>query len=335
ATDTSDSKAPASDISLPKLDTSNFDRLPAALHEDPLLAAQLVSQGFFTSSDGSYAYSHDSSVCPAYYLCDEKIPYVVNMDRGGVVRRSDGSHAACIADGVGGDGYFSAFVAHMICEFILHVLSKKTMEFTGNEEWNSEVAHKLFWGCTCNVCERSLPEVRGASTALFVECVPIGQKDGKNSYRLQGGALGDGAIIHINVENNTITQLNTIRKSHKNSSGGCISSEGEIIGFQNSMAFSTEASEDDYIILVTDGFLDNVRAGTALEVMQLVAFHPFFDQPFEQLVAYDRFWEEDKGNPRFPSIDHINKFILDNHGEGLFTAEKPTAAQITKRLANY
>src|SRR5690349_21044452 len=114
ASDTVGHPAP---ISTTSLDTNNLHLLPASLHTNDV-QNQLVSQGFFTSSDQSYAYSHESSVCLSSWQCDG-VQYVVNMDRGGVVERPDGSHAACIADGCGGDGYFSAFVAQMICDYFL------------------------------------------------------------------------------------------------------------------------------------------------------------------------------------------------------------------------
>jgi serine/threonine protein phosphatase PrpC len=331
-----DLEVKAPDISIPSLNTNNLNLLPASLHTDELLAIQLGSQGFFKSCDNSYAYNHESSVCSSYYQYTEQIPYVVNMDRGGVVRRPDGSHAACIADGVGGDGYHAAFVAQMICEHFLNTFSHKSMGFTEDPILNKKIAAEVFQACADQVSKLSPNTLIGGSTALFVECVPAGQRDEKNRYLIQVAALGDGAIIHINSEENKILQLNTIHRYNNDryDCGGCVSSWGFIKNQENIVASSVEASEDDYILLVTDGFLDNVRDDKVLEVVELVAFHPFFDQPFEKLVNYNRFWE-DKSSPQLPTIEDIKKFILDNDVEKVSTVQKPTSEQITKRLANY
>ncbi|MBS0656504.1 MAG: protein phosphatase 2C domain-containing protein [Verrucomicrobia bacterium] len=323
---------PKSPIDRPSLHTQKLDYLPGLLYTDNLKQKELGSQGLVTSPDGSYSYNHATSVPPSYYLNDHGFPYEINMDRGGVVTKPDGSHAAAIADGLGGHTFFSAFVAHMICDFFLRTFAEKSMDFTENSEANKELAQALFVECALEL-QQALPStLHGASTALFAECVPIGAR----MYRLQAIALGDGAVFHINSKTQEVTQLNTISRSLDKegkpditSTGGCIYSDAHIEGKKNIIASTAEISEDDYVLLVTDGFLDNVRDGKVKEMIQLVAFQPFFDLPFDKLVNHAPF-----RSGQLPTIDSINWCIT------LTTAIRssyplPTAEQVTKRLANY
>src|SRR5437660_10462035 len=94
-------KTENADIAMPELSIKKLHLLPAILYTDELLQEQLSSQGPFTAPDNSYAYSHESSVSLSYFMDHMQLPCSVNMDRGGVITRPDGSHAACIADGLG------------------------------------------------------------------------------------------------------------------------------------------------------------------------------------------------------------------------------------------
>jgi hypothetical protein len=136
---------PADQISIFNLNTDILHLLPAHLYGNRLLEEQLGSQGFFSSACSTYASHHETSVPLSYNLNEAGFPYVINMDRGGVLTKSDGSHAACIADGVGGTGYFSAFVAQMICEFFFNIFSEKSatrdaMDFSENVQHNRQIA---------------------------------------------------------------------------------------------------------------------------------------------------------------------------------------------------
>ncbi|MBS0654304.1 MAG: hypothetical protein JSR46_00875 [Verrucomicrobia bacterium] len=331
-------------ISMPSLCTNNLHLLPASLETDEVQKAELGSQGFFISDDGSFTYSHESNVSLSFYKSDLGLPFAVNMDRGGVVTRPDGSHAACIADGASGDGFFSAFVAQMICEHFLKTYLCKSMQFTENSIQNRLIATDEFYNCAQVVHKQSPNALQGSSTALFVECVPVGQKNQKNLYRVQTIALGDGAAFLINFGENKIAQLNKITRRLDSQgypdathAGGLISSKAYIERLENTCATYIEASEDDYIILVTDGFLDNVRDDQDLQLTYFIARHPFFDQPVEQLTKYDRFWEnwQDWRKTQLPTIEQLKKFICDNSKGHKFVFPKPTPEQVTKRLATY
>lgn len=331
----------ASDVFLSRLDTDNLSCLPASLETDPSKKDQLASQGFFASPDESYACSHETSKSFSYWLNEKGLPYLINMDRGGVVTKQDGGHTACIADGVGGAGYFSAFVAHMICEYFLNPFSAKALNFTENMAQNQEIADDLFQELVNHIEMLSPNTLTGSSTALLVDCLPIGQRNNKQMYRIQVAAIGDCAVIHIDSEEKKASQLNKINRRHTlhgkpdvSSTGGHIRSSGGIRHPENIIAAISEASEDDYLILVTDGFLDNVRDGKVTEVIELVAFNPLFDQPFEKLASYKRFWECPRCST-LPTIENIIQFIHTNCSEKSPFVEKPTTAQIAKRLANY
>ncbi|MBS0656013.1 MAG: protein phosphatase 2C domain-containing protein, partial [Verrucomicrobia bacterium] len=325
-------------FAMTSLPTDCFSRLPAALID---YAKELGSQGFYVSPDGSCAYSHETSYPLSFFLKD-KTPCIVNMDRGGVVSRPDGSVAACVADGVSGGGYFSAFVAHMVSDYLLRAFSDKSLPFTDDAEANKKIAQELFAACGTYTNNLSEPtHCRGQSTVLFAECIPVGARDGKKVYCVQVAALGDGAAFCINGQTQKVTQLNTITrvlnsqgKQSVNDTGGCIHAHGFIESKGNTSTARWEALEGDYIVLATDGLLDNARDEKVEELIQYIAFNPFFDRPFEELVKYPRTWE--KGYEfKLPTIEEISHLIECSTGSPVSFDLHPTAEQITKRLANY
>ncbi|MBS0654840.1 MAG: hypothetical protein JSR46_03600 [Verrucomicrobia bacterium] len=331
---------------LTTLCTNNVSLLPGSLID---MEKQLGSHGFYESSDGSFSYNHATCVPIAYYQYEHSVrhqmwpcEFEVNMDRGGVVTRPDGSLAACIADGAGGGGYFSAFVAQMISEYCLKRFALEPMKFIGDAEADKRTAQKLIVESCAHVGVQSpVGQNNGSSTLLFAECVPIGIRDGKARYRVQVVSLGDCAAIHINCETKKATQLNSIKRELNEqgkptimSTGGLIGTHFRAFGFENIDAHLSEASEDDYIVLVTDGFTDNVREGYIEEMVQFVAFNPFFDQSYTDREKYPRDWEQG-GNCKLPTMEEISCFLITYGGTLNPIFERPTAAQITKRLANY
>lgn len=323
------------------LDIKYLNFLPASLETDVSKEAQLGSQGFFEASDGSYACVHGSSNAPSFLLNEKGMPYLINMDRGGVVVNPEGGHAACIADGLGSGGYFSAYVAHIICKYFLKTCSAKSCDFIWNSGRNEQVADDLFDDCANEVEYHSPNFLTGSSTALFVNCVPTDKRNDKQMYRIWVTALGDCAAIHINNEKKTACQLNKIKRSLTSngkpdvkSTGGHIRSDGSMRHPENIVVSTIEATEDDFLVLVTDGFLDNVRENKVNEVIGLVAFTSLFDEPFEKLATYNRFWECPEDST-LPTFDDLVKFISINANEKEFSPKRPTTSQITKRLENY
>lgn len=320
---------------MPVLHTHNVDRLPASLENNESKKKELGSQGFF--AEDSYAYSHTTSVPLSYFLNEMGLPYEVNMDRGGIKSRSDGSQAACIADGLGGETYFSAFVAHMICEYFLSTFSEKPMDFTENGETNKAIAQELLQECANHIKARCPNTCWGASTALFAECVPAEKRDGKQMYTLQAISLGDAAVIHINTTSRMVSQLNKIQRFNNmvTDTGGSIFSTGDIEQKENITAVTTKVAKNDYIVLVTDGFLDNVRDEKVEEIILFVAFNPFFDTNLDNLVNYDRCWEWRSEGAALPTLREIKEFVQNNGGSLDMIYPRPTPAQVTQRLANY
>ncbi|MBS0654235.1 MAG: hypothetical protein JSR46_00515 [Verrucomicrobia bacterium] len=322
-------------ISMPRLSTETLELLTPFLGQYDAREDQLGSQGLYVSPDGSYAYNHASSLPSSYFKIQKGLPFAINMDRGGVVCRKNGSLAACIADGVSGAGYFSAYVAHMIADYFLQQFATHSLPFTEDMEKNSHIALKLFADCTNHVHARTPGKLHGASTALLVECMPTEN----TKYLVKAIALGDSAVFHINTAERTSTQLNKINrkcdeegKPIRKDSGGCIHSNGKIYLHENICAAYTYAEESDYLVLVTDGFLDNVKDGRVNELIALVAFHPFFDKFFELLMRLRKRWDY---TSELPSIEQLYQFISDNSLEEIRDFPRPTAEQITTRLATY
>lgn len=328
----------------PNLSLDLIADLPGVLNSNDLLREQIGSQGFFVSDDGSCAYSHESSVPYHYYLSPKgaDLPFIgcfVNMDRGGITCRADGTFAACIADGAGGRGYFSAFLAQMICNGFMELLSKESVGFTEDQDRNKTITKNLFKEIAFDFLKYDSSH-DAASTALFAECVSAGHAvSGKKKYQLHFGSIGDSAIIHVNNATKKAKQLNTIERDLDEfgqpdctSAGGSIWL-GSIRESRKIDASRLEISEDDHVILVTDGFLDNVGDGRIDELVETVIYEPFFDQSFDMLTKYDRFWEDEE-YAFLPTVEQMKEFI-DKNKSGQLLDTNPTAEQITKRLWNY
>ena len=313
---------------------------------DALLIKELGSQGFFQSKDGAYASSHESSMSTLSYYTKNvtpvRMPQGLNMDRGGVVARVDGGYSACIADGLSSEGYLSALTAQLVCYILMkRAAQEEIAHFTPNLYLNKKLAEDVFNSCASFLRQYTFDGASyGSTTALFVDCIPTIDELGQKSYRAQGGSLGDGAIIHICTAQKKAVQLNTITRMMNDhglpdirDAGGAIRSTGDIFGLNKMSEFNVHLACDDFLILVTDGFLDNVAENNVSNIVEIVMSCPLFDLPLDVLRNYPRFWEE-KDPYTVPTANELREFILKHDGE-FGVEEVLTAPIITKRLANY
>lgn len=322
----------------PQLDRRSLENLDELLaRRDPELLRQLDSSPDYAEPHA--AYSHESSITLAYYR-SEGAPCRLNMDRGGFVKRADGTFACCLADGAGGSGVISAFTAAIIVNYVLGYLYSHPLGFSDKKLLHVE-AKRLFsqWA------EALATEVpftyhargkRGFTTCIFADCSHFDAA----SCRVNIASLGDSAAFHISRDEKKAYLLNKMTRVvtaegqvDVTDMGGWISSAGEIDRLRSLSTHVAVIPKKDFIVLVSDGLIDNLYAGSEEEIVSIVSFSPFFDTPLNTLLSFTRSWEQDR-MPRLPTATQLKEFIAANSSPELLDVPL-TAPIITNRLKMY
>jgi serine/threonine protein phosphatase PrpC len=306
------------------------------------LAMKISSLGFLSSTDASCALLHESTTSPAYirFSADERLIKGRNMDSGCCVRRfEDKTNAACIADGISGDGLASVFAAHLFCSLLIYEIAKKPIRFIVDREVNTKTTANLFKKIA-KKASTFIPcgtyKIHAGAPIGFVDCSPLSDP---NRYGAAVGALGDVIIYHYSTRDKRISQINTItrnlgadQKPLMSDTGGSISTEGILYCPERLSTNYIEIASDDFMILGTDGLHDNLLFEEAEKIVAFIIQNDFFDQSLEQLVSYPRPWEI-KNPPSLPTVAELADFV------GLHSVQadqKPlTASRITTRIVKY
>ncbi|MDR3624545.1 MAG: hypothetical protein P4L16_05345 [Chlamydiales bacterium] len=288
---------------------------------------KIGSEGIVVAPEGSFAYSHASTVPPEYYL--KKYPNVddkfcaqnyltkfyvtsmegMNMDRGAVGSRYDGTHFACLADGVGGGGIFSMHAAQGFCEQAIRELDSNPSLLTSKnpDKRGKELFERL-------VNAPGPAQIESAGAATMVVAATETRSDG--FYNINGAALGDSVVIHVDGDKHAATQLNVVKRKEgsKSDSGGQILAGTGLEKEENICGFSKKVKKEDLVILASDGLTDNI---VSIDLLPLILYNPFFDSQKE---------------PRAFSKDLPDRKEL----EALLQEERtPTPEQAVTRLNNY
>lgn len=255
------------------------------------------SQHLVVSRGGTFAFSHESTVDDAYYaktygerlsgkqrtdLClPDGIGTVcgMNMDRGGAKILQGGTTIAVVCDGVSKGGVASMHFAQGAATVALEVLERNPTLFAKSDPQDGI---ELFAKVVDELKVRPGP-VRemssGATTCAALRSCPI--EGGK--HRVEGAALGDSSVFHINSQTREIKQLNQVQRKagSKSDTGGQLTFEGLDRG-KNTSSFSIIIEDTDMILMVTDGLTDNFNGGEKVEeLLPLILFNPLFDQPVQ------------------------------------------------------
>lgn len=247
---------------------------------------QIGSQGFV---DGwTYAFSHNTttpveeysvkygSVTPRF-LEECELPSLLvsldglNMDRGGIGRRINGSHIAVLAGGIDDDdAVFSMHAAQGFSEHGLELLESNPRMFHSGDR--TEVG-KRFFETLVAAPGPALRAQRGIATCIATST----KKLSEDLYEVAGASIGNCAVLHYDREQGTITQLNRpqiIIDGRAIESTGHIEAGVKVHELENTVGFSEIAHRDDLIILATDGLMDNV---SSLEMIHTIISQSFFD----------------------------------------------------------
>ena len=323
-------------IHMPKL---QLEYLGKSISKEHVFHSQMASQGPVVDSViGAWAYAHNST---NYNSLSFEYPQGVNMDRGAIISHSDGRMSACIADGVGGDGPLSTFVAHLVCQYIALELNKAPVHyFTEDQKTNLQIISNLLNNCVraiTNEFNHRRAPLKGSSTLAFATCTPLAE----GLHKVQTAALGDSAIFHLSVTEREAKQLNAIHRnilpegtSDISDCSGCIMANGSFYKLQNLEVASFILKEEDLLILATDGLLDNLPPKQIPEMISLIVCHPFFDRCVDELIPLKRGWNVGK-LPTVPTVEQLKEFVLQNDPEGLDSRAKITTDLVTKRLTTY
>lgn len=277
-----------------------YQGLPTDLLQGYLLAAQQCSSiqatqrhnpqshGLLFASDHSTVLCHDRTMVPVLYRVRYGklsnpikeaygLPSTLetlegmNMDRAFVAERQDGTHFACICDGVSSGGILSMHAAQGFIEYALPWLLQKNHLFREAKN-NAQIGRQLFSEMG-SIPSPAQSETPGAATCGFVT---ITQKEDR--LFLHGAAIGDVIILLLNVEQRAIRQINLVQRQGESlyDSGGQIT-WGRGIDYPEKISnFMTPLTEKEIVILATDGLMDNLRG---IRLIRSIAYNSRFDNP--------------------------------------------------------
>ncbi len=267
----------------------------------------ISSQGEIHSPEGKVCLIHDSTYPPLLHEVEygHEFSRGINMDRGGIGRRDDGSFYGCLFDGTGGGGLDSAYAAQDFTEEMLKGLRQKIPQLTVDLATNLMVQSSL--------AISQVGSFYGDATCVFVDTTP---------HLLQGAALGDSGIIHIDGKTKKAHLFETILKDDRQNmsdTGGCISRRGMIYRPDNICVLVQEIQPGDFIVLASDGLIDNLFRSEESEVITQIINSSFFDG--------ENFFDEELGE--LPDADTLARRLLPYKQTAL------TSITIARRLNRY
>ncbi len=263
---------------------------------------KIYSQGIVSSPDENAVLFHDSTYPPLLHKLEYGSNYArgINMDRGGFGKRKDGSLFACLFDGTGGGGLASAYAAQDFTLAMLHELEQSPLKVEDKEEVKN-LLHKT---------SHTNDAPYGDATCVAVDILPD---------ELRAIALGDSGIIHIEKKTKKAHLFETILKEDRTNTqdtGGCMGRGGRFYHPENICLFSTPISKGDFIVLASDGLLDNLARGEENELLTLIVTNSVFDEEASLPGQYE-----------LPDIDVLSTFYEESFPS--------SPLQIVKRLNNY
>ncbi|MBS0655553.1 MAG: hypothetical protein JSR46_07245, partial [Verrucomicrobia bacterium] len=253
--------------------------------------ADLGSQGAHGNRNYHFCHASTSPAMDYAHNYDKRFAAKsLNMDRVGYRTNDDGSNQFFLCDGTGGGGILSAVLAQLVVSTGLEELSRKRA--LCSEERRGEIELLL------QECAKATGNIKifseldesccGSTTVCFADCIPTGIVDNKKTYQLNVASLGDCGVFHFDHKMQELTQQNTIKRKKNtfgvedlSDCGGQILANGKIDRLTDmSLSQKEGVTEDDFIIGVTDGVLDNVHQKDTAAVLSFVITNPFFDRPF-------------------------------------------------------
>ncbi len=278
----------------------------------------ISSQGMQLSSDEKACLIHDSTYPPLLHKLEYGPEYSlgVNMDRGGMGLRSDGTYYACLFDGTSGGGLDSAYAAQDFTDVMLDELGKCHVPITEDNDQARKAVTELM--VRASFAKSKKNALYGDATCVFIDIAP---ESTKGLFTLNGGALGDSGIIHVDGKTKMAYLFETILKDDRTNTsdtGGCVSRRGMLYRPDNISVLSKEVISGDFVVLASDGLLDNLSRGEESEVLSLIINSTYFDAEANFDVTST------------PSADDLKAYLESYPVDSNLTAEK-----IATRLNRY
>lgn len=287
-----------------------------------------------------------NSICSPtnYYRALYGIDDGLNMDRGGfaqlkfgcylifmfghiaVLLRRDGTNCACVFDGVTSGGIVNLYAAQSFTQSTIRFLVEN------HEKFEAKTIRGLGERCFLEaVSQEHNPKHQnaahdgegGGATGVFVVV-----ERRSSSVILHGAALGDCIAIYLDRRRGIATQLSYFarRNNSARDTGGqlnmCLGISGEVT------SFSFPCEPDDFIVLTSDGLVDNIAHGHLDSVIPLIVCSVFFDEAPDSYCPTTR----DGTNPRLPLPEDLESAIAGYPRQQLADVTCSVAAT---RLTNY
>ena len=194
---------------------------------------------------------------------------------GGFAHAPNGTNFGCAFDGVSSCGRRGAFAAQAFASFCLTFLSQNHHKFIHGTGATEVLANMMFSQCgskSVNTC--ATPESEGgAATGCFAVVQP---GTGKKTAILHGAVIGDAAVIVIKPAFGLARLLSPTCRTDLCDPGGIITMEQGIDGFV--WSFSEPVDKKDIILLVTDGFTDNINSKEFSQMIPHIMCSNIFDK---------------------------------------------------------
>lgn len=285
---------------------------PAEFYAFPTALAERLLRGMKTPTTCGTSTSDESQLLVAspfkslVFFHDSTVPsneygdHFHNSDHGGFGHGKDGTNFGAIFDGCG-SSIWAMKAAQAFTEASLKELAKSHREIKGSLSEIKEKAVDLF---------RTIARASeaGNATGGFV----VFERLSATGFQVNGAAVGDVAIIHVDRTRGSAFQLNQVDKNNphdKRDPGGSIcSSQPNDPDIQKPSVFSKPVHHQDFIILASDGLIDNIQEGQAEKIIPLIIFSPVFDKDLAELVKMKKPWL-DQNPDSLPSKEDLKDFI--------------------------
>lgn len=287
------------------------------------MARELGSQGLRIAPDGTAAYVHVSTVPSVYYMAQYGSSAGMNMDRGGFGQSAaTGLNYGAIFDGVSVGGAVNVYAAQHFAQYILERIHDEILCDTPTPI--QQRVDKLLSDAT-HAPSSQVPRDKSDGGSAVGALVWFSASQGEDgALCLRGAAIGDAAVLLVQLDTGQITQLNKVSRlmNSASDSGGQLAMGMGVIG--NICHFECSISGNScLVLLVTDGLTDNLAS---TDMVAHVISNPFFDTQ-----AVECGWDQ----PQLPVAADLQRLGGLAPGTTIERLRRVSPSEASTRLAHY
>jgi hypothetical protein len=222
------------------------------------------------------------------------------------------------------EGPIALNASQAFASYALHWLADNHEKFHQGAGVNEGLATELFRNCSTKGVNKFADSAcdGGSATGAFVT---FERRARRSSMFLNGGILGDCAVILLSVAEGVAHVISPRVRSLMSDPGGSISMG---IGIEGPVwAFSALLDPTDLVFVTTDGVTDNIRAADLPALLPLIVSSSFFDE--EPAAPCPCHHNE---QPHTACLSHLRAFIPETSLQALSSVNCSLAGM---RLLNF